>query len=35
MTLAWLVSNIQDNEYDGTNGGISMNIEALEADLFE
>lgn len=28
-----LVSDPRDDERDGVDGGISMNVEALEADL--
>lgn len=30
-----LVSNLQAGEYDGTDGGNRMKVEALEADLYE
>lgn len=32
---ARLVSDLPDDECDGVDGGISMNVEALEADLLD
>lgn len=31
--LAWLVSNLRDDDRDIADTGISMNVETLEADL--
>lgn len=33
--FAQLVSDLHDDEYDATEGGISMKFKAFEADLFE
>lgn len=31
---AWLVSDLRDDQPNGIDGGVSMNAEAFEADLF-
>lgn len=33
--MAWLASHLSDDEHDGTDGGISIKVEDLEANLFE